>query len=313
MPLRPLSREARDPSALRGHSTRLQVSLEGGGPTPRGSEGPPETLRVAAYNLERGRSFAGQLELLRSHPELAGADLLLLSECDRGCDRVARRHVARDLAEALGLHWAFAVQYVELPDRPSCPRRPGDRVQRPCEHGNAILSRYPLQRVRQIRHATTASWASHPREPRFGGVVTLAAELPWAGERLRLYSAHLDSGLFQDPLRVAQAEDLVRDAADHRGPCLIGGDLNAFRYAVDLWLGTRWDPTPEVLRAAGYEDAHASLPPWRRGTTDRSYGVRGAIDLVFTRGLEIRGCGIVKTRGLSDHFPIWVEVSQARP
>ena len=42
------------------------------------------------------------------------ADVLLLQEVDRGCDRSGRRDVAADLAAALGMNWIFAGEFQEI-------------------------------------------------------------------------------------------------------------------------------------------------------------------------------------------------------
>jgi len=275
---------------------------------------PGVTRKVAAWNLERGMHFERQRDLLLADPELGGADVILLSEADRGCCRTGGRNVARELAEALAMDFAFAVQYVELPRPPS--RKPANHVPRACEHGNAILSRHPLLEPTQLRHTRTVDWFGHPKEPRLGGIVSLRAGIAWGDATLRLYAVHFDSGLRNDALRAAQAREVVADAADHDGPVLVGGDMNTYRYKLDVHLGTTIDPTPQALVAGGFADAHARLPARRRGTTDRSYGVRGVIDLVWTRGLAVSGAGVVPprhARGLSDHFPVWAEVGPPLP
>lgn len=273
--------------------------------------GPPperDALTVVAYNLERGLRWREQLALLREHPDLARADVLLLAEADRGCSRVGGAHVARELAEGLGLELAFAVQYVELPRR---ARRLVNRVDAPCEHGNAILSRLPLEDVQALRHPRTVAWHRSRREPRLGGCVTLAATVRCAGRAVRVYGVHLDSRLRHGALRAGQARDLVADAAAHDGPVVIGGDLNAYLHTLDVWLGTGLDGAVATLRRGGFVDAHAGLRPWRRGTTGRRYLVRGVIDLVLTRELTVEASGIVSPRqagALSDHLPVWARL-----
>ncbi len=258
-----------------------------------------------AWNLERGLAFARQRDLLLHDPDLAHADVYLLPEADHGCTRTGGRHVARELAEALGCAWAFAAQYVELPRR---ARRARDRVDGPCLHGPAVLSRWPVVAARELRHPRAASWRASRREPRVGGAVTVVCDLDVAGAPLRACAVHLDSRLSGRPLRRAQAHDLALDAGSAPGPVVLGGDFNCYAYGLDLWLGTRLDATLPPLRAAGLRDAHAGLPPWRRATTDRSHGVRGVIDLVLARGLVVEAAGVVPPRragGLSDHLPVW--------
>ncbi len=52
-----------------------------------------------AWNVERGR----RPDLWVAVPAIAAADVLLLTEVDRGMARRGNRHVARELAEQLGM------------------------------------------------------------------------------------------------------------------------------------------------------------------------------------------------------------------
>lgn len=304
MTLRRLCPHATDP-AMAPDKVFIETELEAEDfvrePPPRD----PARLRVVAWNLERGLELAGQIELLCGHAELRLADVLLLSEADRGCARTGGRHVARELAQALGMRYVFGVQYVELPRR--CRRRV-HRVDAPCEHGNAVLSRYPLEDPELLRHRRTVSWYGHRIEPRLGGCATLRATLRLGGRRLDTYAVHLDSGLRHDRERASQAAELVADA-DARGmPSVLGGDFNTYGYTLDVLLGLGRDPTVRTFREAGFRDAHRGLPARRRGTTSRRYLVRGVIDLILSRGLAVRAAGVVRAPGLSDHFPVWAEL-----
>src|SRR5262249_30289954 len=58
-----------------------------------------DTLQVVAWNIERGMRSDAVALLLREHPALKQADILLLSELDWGMARTGNRFVARDLAE----------------------------------------------------------------------------------------------------------------------------------------------------------------------------------------------------------------------
>ena len=69
-----------------------------------------EQVRVAAWNIQRGRRFDELLRALREEPTLAAADVLLLSEVDCGMARSGNRHVARALAARSG-----------SPTRSACP------------------------------------------------------------------------------------------------------------------------------------------------------------------------------------------------
>src|SRR6185295_978707 len=115
------------------------------------------------------------------------------SEVDRGCQRTQFRNVARDYARALGYFYVYATEFVELPgDRGAT----GPYDPPLCEHGNAIVSRYPLGNVRAIRHAAQRSWYTPPEfpdpdEPRLGGRIAITADARIGDRLVRLYSLHL--------------------------------------------------------------------------------------------------------------------------
>ena len=79
-------------------------------------------------------------------------------------------------------------------------------IEATCEHGNAVLSRYPLGNVELIRHATNSDvWVGSSEQPRLGGRVAVKADV-WVGDRiLHVYSLHFESGGDADALREAQA------------------------------------------------------------------------------------------------------------
>src|SRR5689334_4810538 len=130
--------------------------------------------RILAWNLERGIELEGQLHALRCHPYLAACDVLLLTEADLGMARSGNRDVAREMARALGMHYAFAPCYLNLAK--------GAGVERDVAgentlglHGNAILSRYPLGRLRLIPLENGIDKMAG-REKRLGRQAALAAE-----------------------------------------------------------------------------------------------------------------------------------------
>ena len=293
-------------------TTQLDCRVEGADFTPQPAA-PKDEIVLCAYNVERGLRLEDQLRAFAGAAGMPSPDVLLINEVDRGCTRSGDRNVAREYARALGMCYVYGVEFIELPRFWG----PGGAVRRPCEHGNAILSRFPLGNVRLIRHQRARSWHStfqrtlHVGEPRLGGRVALAADVRIGERMLRVYSVHFESGHRgggPDAYREAQARELIEDASELERRVVIGGDMNVSRY-----LGLRYDdgtpePATSALIAAGYRDAHEALPRGERVTTDS--GV--AIDLIFGRGVSFTESG-VGPRGiwgdLSDHLPVWARVS----
>ncbi|MFW5739504.1 MAG: hypothetical protein ACOC1F_03975, partial [Myxococcota bacterium] len=69
-------------------------------------------LRVGAWNIQRGTKFEALREALATVDVLRESDVLMLAEVDNGMARSGHRNVARALAEALRLHYAFGVSYL---------------------------------------------------------------------------------------------------------------------------------------------------------------------------------------------------------
>jgi endonuclease/exonuclease/phosphatase family metal-dependent hydrolase len=153
------------------------------------------TIRVAAWNIERGLEFeavraaflndqrffrrvqssggspkGSQLATVLSQAgELRQADIVVLNEVDWGLKRTGYRNIAKDLAAAMGMNYAYAVEFVEVdpltlgtetlegevaPDKADLVRNIAvDKSRTLGLHGTAILSRFPLRNVRIFRFA----------------------------------------------------------------------------------------------------------------------------------------------------------------
>ena len=284
----------------------VECSVEG---ADRGPARLPENdgeLRVVAWNILRGFEWDRQIELLRDGAFGPVPDILLLSEVDRGCARTEFRNVAREYADAFGYYYLYATEFLELPSE----RGPGVPFDPPvCEHGNAIVSRYPLGNVVPIRHARNRSWYTppdfpNPDEPRLGGRIALRADANVHGTLVRLYVTHFESSLDSIDVRDAQAEEIALDGLD-ADVTIVGGDFNAYGALSDLQTGGQNDAPTQSFRRRGYLDPHDRLDPADRVT---SFGVPLTIDFLFTRGIAATSAGLCPAdvcRGLSDHYPVW--------
>ena len=142
----------------------------------------PETIRVVDWNIERGHALDEYIDLFQNNPVLNEADILLLQEVDRYCPRTNNRHVARELAEALSMDYVYGVEFVEL-------------NQQRGEHGNAILSRFPIVGAQLLRHTDFEQWHLDAGQPRLGGRMTIAADVRIGDHTIRTASAHHFSGV----------------------------------------------------------------------------------------------------------------------
>jgi endonuclease/exonuclease/phosphatase family metal-dependent hydrolase len=148
-------------------------------------------IRVATWNIERGLEFEAikaaltndqrffrrlpadargsrfnLKEILDEAAKLSRADVIVLNEADWGLKRTDYRNVARELAAALQMNYAFGVEFVEvdpltlgletLEEETSADKSEMvqnlavDKSRNLSLHGTAILSRFPLRNVRLV-------------------------------------------------------------------------------------------------------------------------------------------------------------------
>jgi endonuclease/exonuclease/phosphatase family metal-dependent hydrolase len=297
-----LCAEAADPDAADD-----VIFIDCAAETGRLVETPPaatDMLTVLSYNIERGHSLDGVLEWLASSSAPV-PDIFLLSETDRGCSRTGSRHTTFEIAEALQMDFVYATEFMEVSGQ-------GAEVTAICEHGNALLSRYPLANVEVFRHADNVSWYTPPEDrgsswsTRLGGRVGIIADVVVGEKVAHVASLHLASGATDGDVRAAQAVETVARLAERPFVHIGGGDLNAGTYIFDLQNGDTNDGVSQAFLTEGYVDSHAALDPDERITLDELPFV---IDLVFADGGAFADPRICREdcEPFSDHYPIWAE------
>jgi len=216
-----------------------------------------------------------QLQTLRD------ADIVVLNEVDLGMKRTDYRDVARDLARALGMNYVFGVEFVEV-DRlddlglesvqledPGLARRMREELKPDPDrylglHGNAILSRYPLENARIVRLPVCHDWYNAEkagisklesgkrlaanklflerieREVRQGGRMAILADVRIPGlpaGRATVVNVHLENKC-KPECRTKQMDALLAQIKELDHPVIVAGDLNT----------TGTDGTPTSIR-----------------------------------------------------------------
>lgn len=211
--------------SIRDKVTRVLATCDIGDFT-RAPAPPRSQYRVLAWNIERGIQFERQLEAFRTHHYLKRCDVLLLTETDLGMIRSGNRAVALELAREIGMHYAFAPCYVNL-SKGSGIEHETDGKNTLGLHGNAILSRYPIRRVRTIPLKNGKDKMTG-REKRLGSQVALVGEIKFPNYSLTAASVHLDAQSSQTH-RHDQMRDVV-SGLNAEGPVVIGGDWNTMTH-----------------------------------------------------------------------------------
>ncbi|MCT8162158.1 endonuclease/exonuclease/phosphatase family protein [Pseudoruegeria sp. SHC-113] len=274
----------------------------------------PERFTVAAWNVERclfPEATAAHLAPLKP-------DVVLLSEVDHGMARTGQRHTTEEVAAALGMGYAFGVEFHELDlggatERAFCK----DDVNARGWHGNAVLSSVPFEKLALIRLDDHGHWFSaderdvDPGQPRLGGRMAIAAVLPGAEGPLCVVSTHLESNA-DAAHREAQFLILLEavEAFAPGMPVLIGGDLNTGNH-----LPPDFDHRRETLfglgEARGYDWGFTADGPTTRPSLITPHPDRVmTLDWLAGRDLDCLEKGVLPSISqegtpLSDHDCVW--------
>jgi len=281
----------------------------------------PEAVTVAAWNVERCL-FP---EKTAAHLAPIAPQIVLLSEVDHGMARTAQRHTTADVARALGMTYAYGVEFHELDlggptERPYCT----DDFNALGWHGNAILSAVPFTKAAMIRLDDHGHWfasdagAADDQQPRVGGRMALLATVPTQTGPLCVVSTHLESNA-DAPHRHMQFEKLLNAIDDFAPdmPVLIGGDLNTGNH-----LPPKFDWRDETLfslaqdREYGWDftaDGPTTRPSLITPHPDRVM----KLDWFASRGLSHQAKGILSSISgggtpLSDHDCVWCTTTRTQ-
>jgi endonuclease/exonuclease/phosphatase family metal-dependent hydrolase len=249
---------------------------------------PRNRYRFLAWNLERGIELDGQLEAFRTHDYLKTCDVLLLTETDLGMARSGNRAVAQVLARELGLHYSFVPCYLNLTK--------GSGVEYHAEgenelglHGNAVLSRYPIRRVRPI-HLENGTDKMAGREKRLGRQTALAADIDFPNYAVTAVAVHLDANSSQRH-RHNQMRDVL-DGLETDRPVIVGGDWNTSTYNSSRAFPAIWGFWLRVLMGVDNVILNHYLHPYNRFE-------KNLFDLLESRGFDYKACNRLGERTIS--------------
>jgi len=200
------------------------VVLSGPVKTPPATAGGTDSVRSLAWNIERGSRFDGIVNALKNNPRLRDRDVLLLTELDYGMARSGNRFVAKEIANELGLQFAFAPVYIAL--------QKGSGVEEFAEgentnsiHGLAMFSRYPMTNVHAVPlpNGKDKMWG---KEKRIGYLRALIADIEHPSGPFRAVTIHLDAHCSR-----AHRHKQMKIILDHLDtlssmPTILGGDWN---------------------------------------------------------------------------------------
>ncbi len=194
-------------------------------------------VRIAHWNIEKGKHLDSVINAFLTHPILQYADIISINEADVGMNRSQQAHVAQAVGEALNMHIAFAPCYLEF------SKGYGDDLLMEGENttalqGNAILSRYPILNPRVIELPLCYDHFEHV-EKRIGNRNALFAEFEICGKKLSVVSTHLEVRNAPS-CRAKQIATIIQELEkpEATSSAIIAGDFNSNTFARGGMLTT---------------------------------------------------------------------------
>ncbi|MFN2453843.1 MAG: endonuclease/exonuclease/phosphatase family protein [Pyrinomonadaceae bacterium] len=228
------------------------------------------------------------------------ADIVALQEADKFTLRAGGTDIAAELATRLALQWRHlgtdalqseAATHSEDPKPKQWYLDFEERIA-PDEGGTtglAILSRLPISEAMPV-DLPYAECAWRPRLAMYAKISTPRGDL-------HIFNSHIDPHAAIDE-QLAQHTAVLKRAATIKQdePVMLLGDFNTLTKASRRAMH-------QLLEAHGYISATPdNVATWRAGL------VRLHTDWIFTRGVRVMRWGVARGLGVSDHWPVWVEI-----
>jgi len=245
-------------------------------------------LRIASYNIHKGLSFFNRrlvLHDLRERLLSLNADILFLQEVQ-------------------GYHARRAGRFEQWPRESQHSFLAGDiwrevaygmnSVSDHGHHGNAILSRYPINKWENVDIST------HPFESR--GLLHSEIDVPGLPQPLHAICLHLALHESGRRKQIRQLSERIRRMVPDAAPLIIAGDFNDWRQRTGDYLATELglDEVFEVAHGQPARSFPAALPIF-------------TLDRIYVRGFTVASAHVLSGlhwRKLSDHAAL---TAQLRP
>ena len=239
-------------------------------------------FKVVSYNIRYrvGEDLERLVELLRQDAEVGGAAIIGLQEVDRNRKRTHHVNTARRMADALGMHYAWAAPPTPPDDDPGPEEE---------ETGVALLSPYALSDVTRLLL---------PHEgPGGRRRVALGATVEVGGRPVRFYSVHGETRIKMER-RVEQLSAVLEDLRRHPAetPAVVLGDFNTIK-------GKDVRACVKLFTESGF-----TTPIPHDRSTFKVFLLKLKLDWIWLRGFDAVDSGIDRDIGLSDHWPLWAKV-----
>ena len=289
------------------------------------------TMKCVTYNIQYSKGRDGVCDLNRIIDEISGADIIALQEVERFWPRSGSIDQVNVLSDHFSdYYWAYGAG-VDIHDPTSSP---ADNRRR--QFGNMLLSRYPLQQIRNHLLPKYSSLDSLSIQ-RSALEATIAFENAPQVALLRVYSIHLTH--LSPETRLAQIECIldVHHNALHEGyavqgdvsgtdwetgieqqvvsaDALLFGDLNCQPDSEEYncLAGPVSDYGGHITSLDGLVDAWCYCGGEKmRGCSGDVNDIPARLDYCFASTSirdSLKSCWVGDKATGSDHLPVWVEI-----
>ena len=245
----------------------------------------PVELKLLSYNIRwrGGEDLNKFITLLRNDQEVGGAAVIGLQEVDRRRNRTNNVNTARLIAEQLSLNYAWAA-----PPPPPTTSGPNKHFEE--ETGVALFSPYPMSDIERI--VLPNAGPGGRRRAAIGATIHIGEHY------VRAYSVHAETRV-----PVAKKMEQLEAVLDSLGRrpnikrAVVMGDFNTIK-------GKDVRECINLFKERGF-----TTPIPHDRDTWRTFIIELKLDWIWLRGIEPSGHGIVRRIGLSDHWPLWMNVT----
>ena len=249
-----------------------------------------DEIIFVSYNI-RWRSGKELERIINWLKERRGSAPMIvgLQEVDRAKPRSNSVNNAKQIADALGLYYAWTAPAPAATDRPKVAEE---------ETGVEVLSPYPLSDVTRIVLPN----------PGPGGRrrIAIAATLKVGETSIRVYSVHSETRLpINQKVEQLRAVLTDLDRFPKEMPAAVLGDFNTWEL-----------PAVQGIRRLFTEAGFSTPLPDDESTFYRKalmFDVKLKLDWIWLRGFKPQSYGIDRKLTVSDHFPLWTAATFSPP
>ncbi len=214
----------------------------------------PQTLKHVVFNIERGVTLNETIDFLNMCPDLTDMDIIYANELDDGAVRSGQKNVAYEIGKAIGMNYAYAVEFIELVN-------PNDSKG---FHGNALFSKWPIKWAKAVHLPEAYNWY-FDRQKRVGMRLGIVCALDIAGKEVGAVCVHLENRADSAgrAAQMAAIYDVIDANFAQDVPVMIGGDLNTNTFDgnnVEEFTSLYRDPEAFAKRLDEVEKYEGVLP-----------------------------------------------------